>query len=226
MIVVQVVGTSGTGKTTFIRDILMRPFSRGKVAVIKHLGHHIFSLDQGKDTTEFFNAGVAVTVGLDEEKAVLLSRDNGLETVLHALCDAGVAITILEGFKSTIYPRIVFGDLSSDQVVLRNPPVEKVEQNLGKFRTVITSQGQVHELLGAPGGESDAIVTIRQLLEGEKNVDPVMLEKRLAMSPSVKGVRAGTDEHAGRRYLFIAIRAADRASALRALEGIDGEAYT
>jgi molybdopterin synthase catalytic subunit len=223
MIVIQVVGTSGTGKTTFIRDLVTRLIFRGNVAVIKHLGHHTFPLEQGKDTTEFFNAGIAVSVGVDEEKAVMLSRDNGLETVLHELCDAGVVITIVEGFKSLVYPRIVFGDLPSDQVVLRNPPVENVEENLARFRRVITSQGQVHELLGSDGGGSDAIVTIREPLEGKKKLNTTTLEKRLAMSSAVRGVRVGIDAHAGRQHLFIAVRAADRASALRALEYGGGE---
>ncbi|MDD1676454.1 MAG: molybdopterin-guanine dinucleotide biosynthesis protein B [Methanomicrobiales archaeon] len=226
MKVIQIVGTSGTGKTTFIRDLIPHLSSYGKIAIIKHLGHHTFPLEEGKDTTYFFEAGTSYSIGIDPQKAVILTRDADLRTVLHMLCDAGVTMTIVEGFKSILFPRIVFGDLVSSEVVLRNPTATEVIQNLTRFHTINTIPGLVHELVGIKEtGENDALCTIRLSLEGRTDVDPNALEQQIAAQSGVIGVRVATDEREGHTHVLVVVRAEDGKSAFRALrlvEGIDG----
>ena len=54
MKIIQIVGRSNSGKTTFIRNLIPELKKRGSVAVIKHLGDHIYNIEEGKDTIGFF----------------------------------------------------------------------------------------------------------------------------------------------------------------------------
>ena len=224
MRIIQVVGTSGTGKTTFIRELITYLTPPARIAVVKHLGHHLFPLEQEKDTTLFFEAGIARSVGIDVEKSVILARDAGLDPVLRELCDTGVTVAIVEGFKSVLFPRIVFGDLPSPKVVLRNPSVAEVVQNLAQFPTMVTLQGLVQELDYLSGaGAKDVISTLRLPREGGADVeDTAALQREIALRPGVTGARAGVQELDGHRYLLLAVRAVDRASAIQAIEAGEG----
>jgi molybdopterin synthase catalytic subunit len=144
--IIHVAGTSGSGKTTFILDLLAALAERGNVASVKHLGHHRFDLSPGKDTTAFYETGIACSVGIDNEKAVFIRRGGALRGVLHELSDSGVEYTVIEGFKTLPYPKIVFGDVALGQVILRNPPVEEVIGSLHHFEDLYTMEGVVKDL--------------------------------------------------------------------------------
>ena len=58
MKIIQVAGHANSGKTTFISTLIPVLKLRGRVGVIKHLGDHDYHLDEGKDTTMFFENGV------------------------------------------------------------------------------------------------------------------------------------------------------------------------
>ncbi|RQW06400.1 MAG: molybdopterin-guanine dinucleotide biosynthesis protein B, partial [Calditrichaeota bacterium] len=45
MKIIQIVGRSNSGKTTFIRNLVPQLKKTGKVAVIKHLGDHDYQLE-------------------------------------------------------------------------------------------------------------------------------------------------------------------------------------
>jgi molybdopterin-guanine dinucleotide biosynthesis protein MobB len=90
-------------------------------------------LENGKDTTGFFDAGADISVGLDADKAVLAIHNNDLDAMLDLLCTMGMAYVIIEGFKARSIPKIIIGDLASDPCVLRNPTVDQVLCSLDKF---------------------------------------------------------------------------------------------
>ena len=92
MKIIQIVGRSNSGKTTFIKNLIPELKKKGNVAVIKHLGDHTYNIEEGKDTTVFFDAGADISVGIDYHKAVAAIRKNTLDEVLHMLLDQGYGL--------------------------------------------------------------------------------------------------------------------------------------
>jgi molybdopterin-guanine dinucleotide biosynthesis protein MobB len=133
MKIIQVSGRANTGKTTFIRNLIPVLKSRGRVGVIKHLGDHEFKLDEGKDTTVFFENGADISVGIDSHKSVIALHTDNLDDLLRFLKNDGVDFAVIEGFKQRNFPKIIIGDLSSDTCILRNPTVDTVISSLALF---------------------------------------------------------------------------------------------
>ena len=133
MKIIQIVGSSNSGKTTFIKNLIPELKKKGTVAVIKHLGDHIYNIEEGKDTTVFFDAGADMSVGIDSHKAVAAIRKNTLDDVLGMLLDQGMDFAIIEGFKQRSFPKIVIGSLTADTCILSNPTVNEVITSLNLF---------------------------------------------------------------------------------------------
>lgn len=135
MKIIQLAGRSNTGKTTLIKQLVPVLAEQGRVGVIKHLKDHTFALEEGRDTTEFFSAGAAISVGIDAEKSVALIRTTSLDDMLALLDDNGMDFAIIEGFKTRPFKKIVLGDLEIENCFLRNPTVADVVANLDRFET-------------------------------------------------------------------------------------------
>lgn len=133
MKIIQVVGSSNSGKTTFIKNLIPELKKIGNVAVIKHLGDHTYHIEEGKDTTIFFESGADISIGIDSQKAVVAIRKNTLEDILGMLFDQGMDFAIIEGFKKRSYPKIVIGSLPADKCILTNPAVSEVIRSLNLF---------------------------------------------------------------------------------------------
>lgn len=133
MKIIQIVGNSNSGKTTFIKNLIPELKKKGNVAVIKHLGDHTYNIEEGKDTTAFFDAGADMSVGIDSDKAVAAIRKNTLDDVLGMLLDQGMDFAIIEGFKQRSFPKIVIGSLTADTCILSNPTVNEVTTSLNLF---------------------------------------------------------------------------------------------
>lgn len=133
MKIIQVVGRSNSGKTTFIRNLVPELKKHGRTAVIKHLGDHDYRLEEGKDTTHFFDAGAEIAVGIDSHKSVVAIHNNTLEGMLDLLFSRGIDITVIEGFKQKPFPKIVIGNLAIDNSILTNPDIATVIASLHLF---------------------------------------------------------------------------------------------
>jgi molybdopterin-guanine dinucleotide biosynthesis protein MobB len=133
MKIIQVVGSSGSGKTTFIRKLIPALKKQGTVAVVKHLGEHTFTIEEGKDTTVFFETGADISVGIDSHKAIAALRKNTLEDVLSMLFNQGIDFAVIEGFKQRRYPKIVIGNIPAENCILSNPTVNEVTRSLDLF---------------------------------------------------------------------------------------------
>ena len=133
MKVIQVVGRSNSGKTTFIKNLIPELKKYGTVAVIKHLGDHDYLLEEGKDTTVFYDAGSDIAVGIDANKTVTVIRNNQLDDTLRQLFFHRIDYTIIEGYKQRSFPKIVIGNLTVDQGILNNPTIDEVIKSLHHF---------------------------------------------------------------------------------------------
>jgi molybdopterin-guanine dinucleotide biosynthesis protein MobB len=130
---IQIVGRSNSGKTTFIRSLVPALKKTGTVAVIKHLGDHEYHLEEGKDTTHFFDAGAEIVIGIDSQKSVVAIRSNTLENMLDLLLKQEIDFAVIEGFKHEPFPKIVIGNLTIDHCILTNPDIEAVIASLDHF---------------------------------------------------------------------------------------------
>jgi molybdopterin-guanine dinucleotide biosynthesis protein MobB len=145
--IIHIVGTSGSGKTTFIRDLIPVLETIGLVGVVKHIGHHTMTLEEGKDTTRFFEAGASISAGIDSEKTMIVVKETSLEETLVWLCDAGIQFAVIEGFNARPYPKIVIGDREDTQMVLiTDPSVDEVVKRLDEFEEFTTAEGFTKEL--------------------------------------------------------------------------------
>jgi len=133
MKIIQVSGRANTGKTTFIRSLIPALKSRGRVGVIKHLGDHDYLLDEGKDTTVFFENGADISAGIDSHKSVIALNTINPDEMLRFFKNEGMDFAVIEGFKKRDFPKIIIGDLPSDTCILRNPTVEQVISSLSLF---------------------------------------------------------------------------------------------
>lgn len=133
MKIIQVSGRSNTGKTTFIRKLIPELKKIGPVGVIKHLGDHEYLLEDGKDTTHFYNAGADITTGIDSDKTVCTMHHTNLDTILKLYAEQGIHFTVIEGYKQRSYAKIVIGSLEIDRCILTNPTTDDVIQSLHLF---------------------------------------------------------------------------------------------
>ena len=234
MKVLQVVGSSNAGKTTFIKSLIRALSVDGAVGAVKHLGHHDYSLEPGKDTTIYYESYAAISGGVDEEKSVIVRRGNDLDSTLEVLCNAGTEYAILEGFKSRMFPRIVIGDLPSENIVLRNPSVEETVAALDRFEDYYTVEGLVRELKRECGvSHAGAVLTFNgivrewsgddrtEYMDFDETVDDVAesIRKEMESVPGIIGARFYHRKgrlYAGEDITYLAILAEHRQEAFAA----------
>jgi molybdopterin-guanine dinucleotide biosynthesis protein MobB len=121
------VGSSGSGKTTFIEKLLPFLINKGlKVGVIKHDAHK-FEIDKpGKDSYRLKHAGAKTVVLSSEEKMAFIKSFNGNELsveeiILRFFSDADLIIT--EGYKKSSIPKFeVFRKETGKPPVMFNSP--------------------------------------------------------------------------------------------------------
>ena len=119
MRVINVIGHSNSGKTTLITRLVPMLAEVGSVATVKHMGHHVWELPAGKDTTVHFAGGSAATAGIDAEKTVMSLRTTDVYEILDDFA-------VVEGFKEEGFSCVVLGDLAAEHVVVRDADAEQV----------------------------------------------------------------------------------------------------
>jgi sulfur carrier protein ThiS adenylyltransferase len=120
MIIVAIVGRSGAGKTTFIRD-LIREFRRRKrsIAVVKHCGDGFDLGGEDKDSSVFLAAGAeAATLSGPRSSAVLRKQSGRGRDLVLAGADPSAQIVLIEGGRVDAgIPTIeIVGPKASDRV--------------------------------------------------------------------------------------------------------------
>jgi molybdopterin synthase catalytic subunit len=219
MKVIQVVGRSNAGKTTFIKSLIVALSPHGPVGVVKHLGHHGFYIEPGKDTTAYYESNAAISCGVDEEKSVFISQETDLNSALDTLCNAGVRYAILEGFKARVFPRIVIGDLECEKTLLRDPSVDEVIGSLDDFEDYYTMEGLVRELRHDCGvSHAGSILTFSGIIReqtDEERTDNDLTERVQGEIESLPGILGARVYHR-RDIVHIAILAEEGQEAFAA----------
>lgn len=121
--VVVLVGTSGTGKTTFLEKLIRQLKQRNvRVATIKH-DVHGFDIDKpGKDTWRHAQAG-AELVAISSPSTFALIRHVEQEMRLDEITAmiAGVDIILVEGYKRSTNPKIEVHRKAHSSELLSSP---------------------------------------------------------------------------------------------------------
>ena len=105
--IVSVAGWSGTGKTTYLEQLIPELKRRGlRIAALKHDAHG-FELDrEGKDSWRLSKAGADVTLLVSGQKAAILeNRPVSLERLLEGVHDVDLIVT--EGYKFSSLPKLI-----------------------------------------------------------------------------------------------------------------------
>lgn len=125
--IITFVGKSGTGKTTFLEQLIPVLKGRGlRLAVLKHDAHH-FEMDKpGKDTYRFTAAGADVVTISNSEQFAMIERPQqelSVADIVARLPQVDVVLT--EGYKHSRYPKIEI-----HRAVLNRPLIAPPEQLL------------------------------------------------------------------------------------------------
>ena len=107
--VLAFVGCSNCGKTTLLEKVVAILTARGyRVGVVKHTRHHNVALDaSGTDTRRFWDAGAAhVTLASPARVTHAHRYDDEPEVAAILRAVHAVDVVLLEGYKSTSYPKI------------------------------------------------------------------------------------------------------------------------
>ena len=109
-IILQVIGFSGSGKTTFISSLIkVLKEKKSKIVTIKSARHHKYKLSE-KDTDVFLKSGSDLSVAIFEDATQIISNcQKELDEILeYSNQTIEPDIIILEGFKGKEYPKVVF----------------------------------------------------------------------------------------------------------------------
>ncbi len=205
MKVIHIAGWSGSGKTTFIRDLVDALAPLGPVGTIKHIGDHICDLPTGKDTSLHYDAGASIAVGIDCEKTMITRRTISLSSALDHLSNTGIKYAVIEGFKSIPFQKVVIGDLDVPALI-RNPDIKDVISILSSFDDYYTAEGLVKDL-----GENTDKIIIMSTGNSPHEISPDIcahIEKEISFQDGVYGVRVRTQKpvvHPYHRFFIVAL---------------------
>lgn len=170
MIVIAVIGSKRSGKTTTI-EVLVRGLTKQgyRVATIKHVSKPNFTIDcEGKDTWRHAQAGAQTTVVVAPKELGIIKKTNTMRLSLQKIlknCQNNVDIIILEGFRSLV------GKKTTVPKIVSIKTLEEAMEASNRFKPVIAftgSKASIAKELGIP--------VINVLKEPEKLVEIVLSE--------------------------------------------------
>ncbi|WP_078555240.1 molybdopterin-guanine dinucleotide biosynthesis protein B [Bacillus alkalicellulosilyticus] len=123
--VLQFVGYSNSGKTTYLNDVITFLSSKGiKVATVKHHGHgsELLALDEGKDSWKHRQAGAiasAVSAAGSLQVQVNQGEPWSLQNIVEIYDSFSIDCILVEGFKREAYDKVVIVRNKEDITLLQ-----------------------------------------------------------------------------------------------------------
>ncbi|MCS3924625.1 molybdopterin synthase [Methanosalsum natronophilum] len=114
MKVIAIVGKKDSGKTTIVSTIVKKLSEKGPVGTIKYMKNHNF-LDIDTDTGKHFEAGSNVVTGILDDGMITYSKKISLTDAIENMANSGIKYLIIEGGKKTRVPKILVGNLPSNE---------------------------------------------------------------------------------------------------------------
>lgn len=114
MKVICVSGYKNTGKTTLVTRLVEALSKKGQVGTVKLMFHHRFN-PANTDTGKHFDAGAGAVAAITDSELVTIKRDPTLEKALDSLADSGMDFAVVEGAKTSSFPKIVLGDAAQSK---------------------------------------------------------------------------------------------------------------
>jgi molybdopterin-guanine dinucleotide biosynthesis adapter protein len=111
VLVIAVVGASGSGKTTSIEYLINRFSEEGySVGAVKHIHHQGFSMDkEGTNTWRYAQAGSKVVVAISPQEIDIIKKTErelkDLDQILSLLVKERLDVIFVEGFHNLIAKR-------------------------------------------------------------------------------------------------------------------------
>jgi molybdopterin-guanine dinucleotide biosynthesis protein B len=166
-VIVAVVGSSNSGKTTAVEALIKGLSKRGyTVASAKHIPDPEFTIDtEGKDTWRYAKAGATTVLSVASKELTIIKKvdttESSLEQIVAETPDE-VDIVILEGFKG-----LVEQDTTMPKIVATKTD-EEISEALERYKNILAFMGHI------PDGKVDTEVPfIDALKEPQKLVDLV-----------------------------------------------------
>lgn len=105
--VIAISGIKNSGKTTLITKLIPYLKNKGyKVATIKHDGHDFDCDIEGTDTYKHIDSGAEATAIFSKNKYMIINKKQKETENIFIQHFSDMDIIILEGFKSSKYPKI------------------------------------------------------------------------------------------------------------------------
>jgi molybdopterin-guanine dinucleotide biosynthesis protein MobB len=205
MKVIHIAGWSGSGKTTFIRNLVNALAPLGAVGTIKHIGDHVCDLPPGKDTSVHYDAGASIVAGIDCEKTMITRKTISLSSALDHLSNTGVNFTVIEGFKNIPFQKVVIGDLDVPALI-RNPDIKDVISLLSSFDDYYTGEGLIKDF-----GENPDGIIMMSAGNSPHVISPdicVRIEEETRSLEGVYGIRVRTQKpvvHPHQRFFIVVL---------------------
>ena len=111
MIIIAVLGASGSGKTTAIEYLISHLVTEGfRIGSIKHIHRPDFPIDTvGKDTWRYTNAGAIVTMAIAPKEIAIIKQVKepiiDLDQIIGSLKKEELDVVFIEGLKSLLSQR-------------------------------------------------------------------------------------------------------------------------
>jgi len=141
-VIVAVVGSSNSGKTTAV-EVLIKGLTKSgyTVASAKHIPHPGFSIDtEGKDTWRHVKAGASSVLSVAPEELAVIKKVDAtkysLEQIVAETPDEA-DIIILEGFKG-----LVEQDATIPKIVATKTD-EDISESLGRYKNILALTGHI-----------------------------------------------------------------------------------
>jgi molybdopterin-guanine dinucleotide biosynthesis protein B len=164
MVVIAVIGTSKSGKTTTIEYLTSQLSKEGfKIGSIKHIHHKDFSIDtEGTDTWRHIHAGAAVTVAIAPKEIVVIKKTDAcldeLDRIIELLSNMEkLDVIFTEGFHSIIAKREAIPKI----IAAKNP--DDLKRTLdGTTPPILAVTGSIVKEKPKVGGIEIPIIDVRK----------------------------------------------------------------